>query len=247
MKSIDDIRRENLRFLERKLGSLKGLADALDRSESQVSQWKVGAVNSGTGKQRGMRSDTARYIEGKTKMPEGWLDRDHSEAQQHEIQQAPAPYQMPDKSGDLVITQYDAGGSMGSNGRLLLEDQPGVIRSWNVSKDWLHLNVPSYTALKNLCIVTGFGPSMRPMFNPGDPLLVDRGVRTINHEGVYFFRVGEEGFIKIVQRVPEFDGPGFVYRIISKNSDYPPYDISTRNAHFEVIGKVLTVWCSEQF
>jgi len=87
---------------------------------------------------------------------------------------------------------------------------------------------------------------MKPMFNPGDPLLVDKGVRTVDHEGVYFFRVGEEGFIKMIQRVPAFDGAGFVLRIISKNPDYPPYDISPTNPHFEVLGKVLTVWRSEQ-
>ena len=145
---------------------------------------------------------------------------------------------------DVVISQYETGGAMGHG--LVLQDQPGIIKEWRVSDDWLRLNVPHFTSKRNLTIVTGFGSSMKPMFNPGDPLLVDKGVRTVDHEGVYFFRVGEEGFIKMVQRVPEFDGSGFVFRIISKNSDYPPYDISPKNPHFEVLGKVLTVWRSEQ-
>lgn len=163
---------------------------------------------------------------------------------------APAPHEAPSGGGgapDLVITEYATGGGMDSQGRLLLDDQPGIIKSWRVTQEWLRLNVPSHTGLRNLCIVTGFGPSMRPMFNPGDPLLVDTGVKVVNHEGVYFFRVGEEGFIKLIQRVPEFDGPGFSLRIISKNPDYPPYDISPKNPHFEVLGKVLTVWRSEQY
>lgn len=145
---------------------------------------------------------------------------------------------------DVVIRQFDTGGAMGNG--LVLQEQPGVIKEWRVSDDWLRLNVPHFSAKKNLAIVTGFGPSMKGMFNPGDPLLVDAGVKVIDHEGVYFFRVGDEGFIKMVQRVPEFDGPGFVFRIISKNPDYPPYDISPKNPHFEVLGKVLTVWRSEQ-
>lgn len=124
---------------------------------------------------------------------------------------------------------------------------PGHIKSWRVTHEWLRLNVPSHTGVKNLAIVTGFGPSMKPMFNPGDPLLVDVGVKVIDHEGVYFFRVGDEGFIKLIQRVPEFDGPGVRLRVISKNPDYPPYDLSPKNPHFEVLGKVLTVWRSEQF
>lgn len=164
---------------------------------------------------------------------------------------ASAPHEAPsdDPGGppDLVIAEFATGGGMDRKGQLLLDDQPGIIRSWRVSNDWLRLNVPSHTGTRNLCIVTGFGPSMRPMFNPGDPLLVDIGVRTVNHEGVYFFRVGEEGFIKLIQRVPEFDGPGFNLRIISKNPDFPPYDLSPRNPHFEVLGKVLTVWRSEQY
>lgn len=146
----------------------------------------------------------------------------------------------------LVIPQYAAGGGMG-RGFNLTDNPPGHIKSWQVDHEWLRLNVPSHTGLRNLAIVTGFGPSMRPMFNPGDPLLVDTGVKVIDHEGVYFFRVGEEGFIKLIQRVPEFDGPGVILRVISKNPDFPPYDISPKNPHFEVLGKVLTIWRSEHF
>lgn len=162
-----------------------------------------------------------------------------------------APHEAPASDGgsdpDLVITQYeDTGGAMG-HGFNLTDHPPGHIKSWKVTHEWLRLNVPNHTGVKNLAIVTGFGPSMKPMFNPGDPLLVDVGVKVIDHEGVYFFRVGDEGFIKLIQRVPEFDGPGVRLRVISKNPDYPPYDLSPKNPHFEVLGKVLTVWRSEQF
>lgn len=152
----------------------------------------------------------------------------------------------PYKTADLVINQYDTGGSMG-HGFNLTDHPPGIIKSWNVSHDWLRQNVPVHTGVHNLRIVTGFGPSMRPMYNPGDPLLVDIGVKHIDHEGVYFFRVGDEGYIKIMQRIPEFNGPGFSFRVISKNPDYAPYDLSPKNPHFEVLAKVLTVWRSEQF
>jgi len=164
---------------------------------------------------------------------------------------APAPHEAPSGAPgappDLVIAEYDTGGGMDTTGRLMLDDQPGIIKSWRVSHDWLRLNVPSHTGVRNLCIVTGFGPSMRPMFNPGDPLLVDIGVKTVTHEGVYFFRVGDEGFIKMIQRVPDPHGDGVMLNIISKNPDYPPYPMSPKNPHFEILGKVLTVWRSEQY
>lgn len=160
----------------------------------------------------------------------------------------PATEKSHTEGEEIVLSQYDIAGGMDSNGKLVLEaEPPGIIKSWRVDREWLRLNVPVYTSLQNLCIVTGFGPSMKPMFNPGDPLLMDRGVTKVDHEGVYFFRVGDEGFIKLVQRIPEFEGPGFRLRIISKNPDFAPYEISARHPDFHVIGKILTVWKSEQF
>lgn len=152
--------------------------------------------------------------------------------------------QYKNESDDVEIRQFDAGGGMGA-GRLLLDDQPGVIKSWHVDHDWLRLNVRSYSAIENLCIVTGFGPSMRPMFNPGDPLLVDRGVKVVDTDAVFFFRVGDHGFIKALQRIPTANG--LILRAKSKNPDYDPFDIDQNTMDFEVLGKVLTVWKSEQF
>src|SRR5207244_3809626 len=114
---------------------------------------------------------------------------------------------------DTVIPQYRAGGSMGRG--LLLRDQPGLITSWRVTPEWIQKNVHNVTSPKNLAIVTGFGDSMKPMYNPGDPLLVDTGVRSVDFDGVYFFRIGDEGFIKRLQRVP---GEGLV--AISENKAY---------------------------
>lgn len=151
-----------------------------------------------------------------------------------------------DPDSDVIINQFDVTAGMG-NSRVLLSEQPGIIKRWQVERRWLDSNIPSYTSIGNLAIVTGFGPSMRPMFNPGDPLLVDTGVKSITHEGVFFFRVGDEGYIKILQRVPDFEGAGHVLRVISKNPDYPPFEINPKSPHFEVLGKVLTIWRSEHF
>lgn len=143
---------------------------------------------------------------------------------------------------DLVIPQYAEGGAMG-NGLILEEKQPGVIKSWSVDHEWLRLNVRHHTGVNNLCIVTGFGPSMQPKYNPGDPLLLDRGVTTVETEGIFFFRVGKHGYIKQLQRIPTEDG--MIVRAKSLNPTYDPFDITAR-MDFEVFGKVLTVWRSEQ-
>lgn len=78
MKLIDEIRRENLAKLRADLGGLGSLAEKLERSDSQVSQWINASENSGTGKPRGMRSETARYIERLCGKSVGWMDTDHS-------------------------------------------------------------------------------------------------------------------------------------------------------------------------
>ena len=77
MKFIDDIRRENLGILKEEFGSLSALAKCLERSESQISQWINGSLNSGNNKPRGMRSSTARWIDIKCSKENGWLDVPH--------------------------------------------------------------------------------------------------------------------------------------------------------------------------
>jgi phage repressor protein C with HTH and peptisase S24 domain len=140
---------------------------------------------------------------------------------------------------DVLIPQFETGGKMGDG--LVLRDQPGLIHSWNVSPEWVRLNVRHHTGAKNLCIVTGFGDSMRPMFNPGDPLLVDRGVTTMEGDAVYFFGVEGEGFIKRLQRVP---GQGIV--AISENKAYRDW-IITRDMNLAIFGRVVKVWRGEEF
>jgi phage repressor protein C with HTH and peptisase S24 domain len=141
---------------------------------------------------------------------------------------------------ELLISQYhDVRGAMGNG--LVLRGESGQITGWKVTPEWISKNVPSNTGSKNLAIVTGFGDSMRGMFNSGDPLLVDTGIKSLDYDGVYFFRVGDEGFIKTLQRIP---GDGI--RVISENKKYETWTINA-DMDFEVFGRVLKVWKSEEF
>jgi len=142
-------------------------------------------------------------------------------------------------SEDLVIREYATGGSMGRGA--LLRDQPGMIHSWHVTPEWIQKNIPNCTNIHNLAIVTGFGDSMRGLYNPGDPLIVDTGVNAVEFDAIYFFRVGEEGFIKRLQRVP---GEGLI--AISENKAYRDWVIKD-GMDFEVFARVIKVWRSESF
>lgn len=127
---------------------------------------------------------------------------------------------------------------------IVLAEQPGVIKEWRVSERWAQENVHRVTSTKNLAIVTGFGPSMQPLFNPGDPLLVDCGIRRADVDGIYFFRVGEEGFVKQIQRIPTANG--LILRAKSYNTLYDPFDIVS-GMDFEVFGRVVKVWEGKEF
>lgn len=75
---IDDIRRTNLRTLEAEVGGMKVLADKAGMSYTQCLNYRNGALDSRSGKKRGMRKETAWRFEVAGNKPRGWLDQDHS-------------------------------------------------------------------------------------------------------------------------------------------------------------------------
>lgn len=236
MKTVEDIRRENLGRLVEQSGGITALNTRLGRSarDSTFNQILNKSPNSRGGKPKSMGPRMARAVEDSLSLPSGWMDT------QHDQEAVTQGFSLLDKqTGIVTIPRYDTGGSMGSGA--VLRDQPGVIERLDVSQEWLEKNVRGYTSAKNLCVVTGFGDSMRPMYNPGDPLIVDSGVSAVEFDAVYFFRVGDEGFIKRLQRIP---GKGLL--AISENQAYRDWVID-QTMDMEVFGRVLKVWRSEDF
>lgn len=231
MKPIESIRQENLRALSNDLGGQARLAERIGKSPAQISQWLTG-TKMPSGKPRSVSSESAREIERILDLPKNWMDTPGD-----------VVYETVVTAEFKSIPQYDAAGAMGNGGLVLDEQPPGIIKSWQVDEQWLRMNVPAHTGVANLCIVTGFGSSMQPMFNPGDPLLMDRGVTECRSDGVYFFRVGDHGWIKQLQRIPT--AGGLVIRAKSKNADYDPFDI-TEGMDFHVLGKILLAWRSDR-
>lgn len=82
MKTIDQIRRENLTILRDECGGVGKLAERLERGVSQVSQWLNASLNSATGKPRNMNDETCRYIEEKMGKQRGWMDAPHLAVEQ---------------------------------------------------------------------------------------------------------------------------------------------------------------------
>ena len=223
-KVVTNRRRRLARLIREKFDTQARFIAATGQNQGEIS---------GLLKSKSFGEKKARAIERDCRIPAGWLDLPDDES----ASTLPSP--PPLAASEVLIPQYATGGSMGNG--VLLRDQPGEIQSWQVTKEWATKNIPNNSGLKNLCIVTGFGPSMRPLFNPGDPLLVDLGVTKPDTDAIYFFRVGEEGFIKHLQRVP---GVGIL--AISENKRYRDWAI-TEEMDFEVFGRVLKVWCGTEF
>jgi phage repressor protein C with HTH and peptisase S24 domain len=180
--------------------------------------------------------NAARDIEGFYDLPSGWLDIPHPDLWGGDINDVET-YEayIEDVENTFEIESYDdVAASMGDG--VILNEQPGQITSITVNDEWANKNIPANTGKHNIKIITGFGDSMQPMFMPGDPIIIDVGIKTCNHDGVYFFRVGNEGFVKRLQRIP---GQGI--RVISVNPSYESWTI-TEDMDFEIFGKALRTW-----
>ncbi|WP_336695660.1 S24 family peptidase [Delftia acidovorans] len=253
MESRSERRKRKLQLLcDAAPGGIKAVADAAQMNYQSLQQILAGTLlppkKDGSRTPKSLGDKAAEALEDELGLGKGWFDNDvplpahlgGEDAEDHpSIEGAFASKKY---NTDLVIREYDTGGSMGRG--LMLADQPGVIKEWRVSERWAQENVHRVTNLKNLAIVTGFGPSMQPLFNPGDPLLVDRGITRADVDGIYFFRIGDEGFVKQLQRIPTEDG--LIFRAKSFNPSYDPFDI-TRKMDFEVFARVVKVWKSEDF
>jgi len=134
------------------------------------------------------------------------------------------------------ISRLDVAGSMGK-GVLMPSDYVEVIERITVSVEYL-ASVASYSNIKNLALITGYGDSMEGTYNDGDLLLVDRGVTEIKIDAVYVLGLDGDLYIKRIQRRP--DG---TMLMLSDNKNYPPYEIKNGElATFQVLARVLLVW-----
>jgi hypothetical protein len=103
MKTVEEIRRERLAMLRAECGTLGALAERLDKSGPQVSQWLNASTNSGTGKARGISSDECRKIEEKFDKPRGWMDSDPDRVDAAEIVQLIGLYLRSTENGQNQI------------------------------------------------------------------------------------------------------------------------------------------------
>lgn len=137
--------------------------------------------------------------------------------------------------GGVAIALMNAEASMGIG--KLRPEQEDVVTEMAVNEKWLRMHA-SFSAPENLALITGFGDSMSPTFNDGDVLMVDRGVTDVKLDAIYVLSLGDELYIKRLQRRPD----GGVL-MLSDNRAYEPYPIPEQDrGQFQVLGRVVMAW-----
>ncbi|MFC2613388.1 MAG: XRE family transcriptional regulator [Eikenella corrodens] len=102
-------------------------------------------------------------------------------------------------------------------------------------RDWLEAFVT--TDFNNLSVVMVKGDSMAGVLNDKDAILVDHS-RTEASDGLYALRIGNEIFVKRVQRLPH------ALLVTSENPQYKPFEVPLQNgdssdSSVSIIGKVV--------
>ena len=130
-----------------------------------------------------------------------------------------APAERTDLVDDrfIIIPRFDIAASMGPG--IVVPEHLEVIQQLVVDREWIREQRLLHTGIPNLSIITGFGDSMLGTFSDGDPLMVDRGVNSMDKDGIYVFSVDGAAHIKRLQRVG-----GSRVKVISDNPTYDRWE-----------------------
>lgn len=243
MKTVDEIRRDNLKILEQEAGSPSEMARRVEMSYSQYVNLRDGAADSKTGKSRGMRTETARRFEVSCGKPKGWLDVHHSDDAESEInvnERRKNLARQNTATTSVTIFGYGDTGAMGDGHEPIFSND--ATESIIVEKSWItSINFPAFTRISNLALVRGFGDSMENIYASGDLFIVDRGVTNLleGKAGQYYCELNGQRYIKRLAQSP--DG---VVKMISENERKEMYRVK-KSDQFSVLGKILWIWRGE--
>lgn len=224
-----DMNSLRLKALQQLMGDLSqaAFADRYDLNASHISQMLSGRRNFG--------ERAARNMEDKIGLPRGTLSNPSQSSNEN-----PSSFILPARSGEIDIPQYDVRAAMG-HGQILPSDYVETIKHITISNEFMRYHGCTISNPKNLCIITGFGESMHKTFASGDPLIIDRGITTIQGDGVYLISLNNHLMVKRLQII----STGI--RVISDHDAYPPHEITKKEIDDLVIhAKVLLAWRSQR-
>ncbi|NBI43920.1 helix-turn-helix transcriptional regulator [[Haemophilus] felis] len=197
--------------------------DIPEKEKSYISQLKTGKSSFG--------ERAARRLERDYGMPSFYLDYD----EEVENLIVSSISSKATENHQYPIHLIDVQAKAGETG-IINANYPDVIQSIYFSLDGL-LEIVGRKSNNGIEMITIPTDSMSPTIEKGDVVFVDTNINYYDNEGVYIFALEDEVYIKRLQKIP-----GGIYRALSDNQNYKPFDI-TRDA-FEtarVIGKFIRV------
>lgn len=192
MKTIQDIRRENLNFLIEQYGSLANLNTVLcrPRTDGTLSQIRNAAINKASGRPRSMGNAVAREIEKNLNLGYGWMDVEHENAKA--IQEV--KNEIFDLHQDFFIPPMDTSGVLPT----------AVSEGIKLKESFIKKNFSSLRK-EDLRVVTVENNDMKSQIPLDSMVIVDQSVKSFTRNGVYLVGGGNgtKTFRKIVYN---FDG-----------------------------------------
>ncbi len=231
-----EMKERRKRTLARLIGDMrtKDFAEQYDLDASYLSQILNG--------HRGMGEKAARTMEIKIGLPEGTflhpvvegVSGEHGDSQGQESNVIAADFTKKGlRDGELRITQYDLRAAMGSG--QLPADYLDVLREITIHRSFFESAGVSYTSASKLAVVTGWGQSMEPTINHGDPIFIDCGITDFVSDGVYLLTWDNLAYIKRVQKVSKTE-----LKIISDNRNHDPFVVNAEDVIFHA--RAIMVW-----
>ncbi|MFY4712196.1 S24 family peptidase [Burkholderia glumae] len=251
MKTIAQIRRENLAIAIKRARSAKFLAELADTSEAYLSQLKNAVPNKATGVPRFMGDDLARRIEQAIGEETGWMDFDRTDTStasddvfatsgpadiSAEAQVAGSvvaweePTDLPSDPDRVWIDRYDYFFSAGK----------GLIQ-WEVrEKSALPFSMSFFRGVgsnpKDCKLLIVRGDSMEPFLFNRDTIMIDTAKLRIRDGAVYAIYFEDEPLVK---RIHKQAGGGIVLNSYN-SAKYPDKVIAPEQMEFvRIVGEVI--------
>ena len=249
MKTIDEIRRDNLQLAVKRFRTAAALAEKAGVAAAYLSQIKNQTPESKTGKPKAMGDDVARKIERAIGESEGWMDTEHtlpedgasSTGQDGSV----IKRLLPNDKGNVVvwerpedlepdedrvwIDRYDYRFSAGT----------GLIQ-WEIrQKKALPFDIGFFKALgvkpQDCKLAQVHGPSMEPYLFNRDLMMICTTRTHVRDGRIYAVYFEDEALVKQIFKEPEG-----ALRLHSYNADFPDRVIAADQlASLQIAGEVM--------
>lgn len=218
MRSVNDVRKENLIVLRERFKTLANLNLAIGKkkTDSTLSQIINGAKDTRSGNIKNLGDRLAREMETKLSLGYGWMDADHSNEA------------FPEDDNLIYLRRLNVSACCGDRGVQNYQDE-AYVDQMGVSRMWFKENIDQIRE-NGYDIITASGDSMEPTLRNGDLVVIDRfDTEITKRDGVFCLLIDNDLYIKRVQRVPGS------LRFISDNRLYDPFEIQLAEVESRVI------------